>query len=150
MIKVLFVCLGNICRSTMAEFILKDKVKKRRLQDCFYIESAGTSSCEVGSDTHRGTKQELYKNNIEVTPRQARQVTKDDYAYFDYLIYMDDSNQRALSRIVGQDREWKLHKMMSFLHSDADVADPWYTGNFTETYNDINLALDAFLEQVNV
>lgn len=134
----------------MAEFLLKDKVKKRNLQDIFHIESAGTSDCEVGSDTHRGTRQELFKNNIAVTPRRARQVQKEDYDYFDYLIYMDESNKRALTRIIGQDSEKKLYKMMGFLHSEADVADPWYTGNFTETYNDINLALDAFLEQIHV
>lgn len=150
MVKVLFVCLGNICRSTMAEFILKDKVNKRGLQDTFYIESAGTSSCEVGSDTHRGTKQELFKRGVPISPRRARQVLKTDYDNFDYILYMDESNRRDLLYIVGQDKDKKIHKVLSFAGSHADVADPWYTGNFAETYEDLNKALDGFLEHLHV
>lgn len=150
MIRVLFVCLGNICRSTMAEFLLKDKVNKKNLQNKFYIESAGTSSYEVGSDTHRGTKQELFKHGVAVTPRQARQLVKSDYKNFDYILYMDESNRRDLLRIVGEDVEKKIYKVMAFTGSRSDVADPWYTGNFAETYEGLDKALDAFLEYLHV
>lgn len=146
--RILFVCLGNICRSPMAEFVLQHKVKERNVAHEFYIESAATSRYEIGSDTHHGTKQELFSHNIACPPRQARQITRSDYDHFDYIIYMDDSNHKDLLNILGQDASHKLHKMMHFAGSNADVADPWYTGNFSQTYKDIDLACNALLAEL--
>lgn len=146
MIKVLFVCLGNICRSPMAEFVLKDMVGKRNQQADFYIESAATSSEEIGNDIHRGTKRKLTEEGIAFTPREARKITLADYERFDYLIGMDESNIRNMQRIFGGDREKKIYKLLDFTSKPRDIADPWYTGNFDETYEDVVEGCCGFLE----
>ncbi|MFI3327180.1 MAG: low molecular weight protein-tyrosine-phosphatase [Clostridia bacterium] len=136
MTKILMICHGNICRSTMAEFVLKNMVQKQGLQDEFYIESAGTSREEIGNDTHHGTKAKLKEMNIPFTKRHARQVTKADYNNFNYLICMDKNNLRNLARIIGTDTENKVSLLLDFANEHKDIADPWYTGNFDETYED--------------
>ena len=148
MTKILFICHGNICRSTMAEFYMKHIVNKAGLNDSIYIESAGTSCEEIGNDIHYGTKQKLDEMGIPYTRRKARQVTVDDYHNFDYLIIMDENNGRNLKRIIGNDIDSKVYKAMSFVGESSDVKDPWYTGNFDETYDDISRSCDDLLELI--
>ncbi|MCB6804983.1 low molecular weight phosphotyrosine protein phosphatase [Veillonella parvula] len=148
MTKILFICHGNICRSTMAEFYMKHIVNKAGLNDSIYIESAGTSCEEIGNDIHYGTKQKLDEMGIPYTRCKARQVTVDDYHNFDYLIIMDENNGRNLKRIIGNDIDSKVYKAMSFVGESSDVKDPWYTGNFDETYDDISRSCDALLELI--
>ena len=148
MTKILFICHGNICRSTMAEFYMKHIVNKAGLNDSIYIESAGTSCEEIGNDIHYGTKQKLDEMGIPYKRRKARQVTVDDYHNLDYLIIMDENNGRNLKRIIGNDIDSKVYKAMSFVGESSDVKDPWYTGNFDETYDDISRSCDALLELI--
>ena len=135
--KILFVCLGNICRSPMAEFVFKDIVRKDGKERNFYIESAATSTEEVGSDMHYGTKEILDRYNIPYKKHTARQLKKEDYTKFDYIIGMDSGNIRGILRIVGEDNQNKVYKLLDFTDENRDIADPWYTGNFKKTYDDI-------------
>ena len=136
MIKILFVCHGNICRSPMAEFVMKDLVKKEGREKEFLIESAATSTEEIGNPVHRGTKQKLAQFNISVSGKTARQMTEKDYEEFDYIIAMDSFNTRNIARIVD-DKDGKVSKLLNFAGEKGDIADPWYTGNFDETYEDV-------------
>ncbi|MCI9536265.1 MAG: low molecular weight phosphotyrosine protein phosphatase [Lachnospiraceae bacterium] len=137
MIKILFVCHGNICRSPMAEFVLKDMVKKAGLADRFEIASAATSTEEIGNPVHRGTREKLRQVGISVAGKTAVQLRKSDYDKYDYLIGMDEWNIRNMLRMLGGDPEGKIHKLLEFAGSRRDVADPWYTGDFETTYQDV-------------
>ena len=127
---------------------MKHIVNKAGLTDSIYIESAATSREEIGNDTHYGTKQKLDEMDIPYTRRKARQVTMDDYRNFDYLIIMDENNARNLRLIIDDDVDHKVYKAMMFVGESRDVKDPWYTGNFDETYDDISRSCDALLELI--
>lgn len=144
MIKVLFVCHGNICRSPMAEFMFKDFVNKKGLEDLFYIESAATSTEEIGNPVHYGTRRVLDKYGIDYKNKRARQITKSDYDNFDFIIVMDNNNLYNIKRIVGEDKLGKIHKFLEYAGESRDISDPWYTGNFFETENDIILGINNF------
>ena len=146
MIKVLFVCLGNICRSPMSEYVFKDMVKKKGLEKQFYIASSATSYEEVGNDMHYGTKDKLNEKGIPYTRHKARRIEKQDYEKYDYIIGMEESNIRNILRIVGNDKDNKIYKLLDFSKNSRDIADPWYTGNFTVTYNDIVEGCTGFLD----
>lgn len=149
MIKVLFICHGNICRSTMAEMVLKHLVRERNIADLFYIDSAATSREEIGNGVHYGTRRKLAEVGIPCEDHRARQVTKKDYEKFDYLIVMDSNNVRNLNRIIGSDPDGKVYKLLDFTErTGASIADPWYTGNFDETYRDVLEGCEGFLKKV--
>ena len=120
----------------MAEFVMKDLVKKAGREKEFLIESAATSTEELGNPVHRGTKQKLAQYGISVAGKTARQMTKKDYEEFDYIIAMDSFNTRNITRIVD-DKDGKVSKLLNFAGEGGDIADPWYTGNFDETYQDV-------------
>ncbi len=148
MIKVLMICHGNICRSTMAEFVLKDMVEKRGMSKRFVINSAATSREELGNDIHPGTKRKLREQGIPFESRRSVRVTQSDYEYYDYLICMDKNNIRNLSRIIPADPQSKITLLLEFAGKNQDIADPWYTGNFDITYEDVVIGCEAFLNKV--
>ena len=137
MIKVLFICHGNICRSPMAEFIMKYLVDQRGITNQFHIASAATSTEEIGSRVHHGTAAVLDRLGIDYSEKRARQMTKKDYQDYDMLIGMDDWNMRNMNRIAGGDPDGKLYLLMDFTDRPGEVADPWYTRNFEVTYRDV-------------
>lgn len=136
-IHVLFVCHGNICRSPMAEFVFRDLVEKRGLADRFSIESAATSNEEIGNPVHHGTVKRLAQEGIRCAGKHARRITAADYDTFDVIVGMDEANMRSMLRTWKNDPAGKVHKMMEFAGATRDVADPWYTGDFDATYDDI-------------
>lgn len=143
--SILFICHGNICRSPMAEFVLKHLVKQRGVEDDFYIASAATSYEEIGNDIHRGTRRKLKEEGIPFEKRAAVRATKQDYNDYDYLIVMDRYNVSNLSRIVGVDKEGKIKMLLEFAGENRDIADPWYTGNFDKTYDDVLRGCEGLL-----
>lgn len=145
-IKVLFVCLGNICRSPMAEYVFKDMVKKQGREEEFIIESAATSAEEIGNPMHAGTRNKLKEKKIECGNHRARRIEKQDYDKFDYMIGMEERNIIDIKKIVGEDKENKIYRLLDFSKHPRDIADPWYTGDFDTTYQDIQEGLGAFLE----
>lgn len=148
MTKVLFVCLGNICRSPMAEFVLKDMVRRRGLEDEFIIESRGTSSEEIGNDVHYGTVRKLNSVGVPVEHRQATKFTKRDYDEFDYIIGMEARNVRDIMTFIDEDPDDKVCRLLDYSNNPRDIADPWYTGNFDITYQDVVEGCEAFLKSI--
>ncbi|MBD5393749.1 MAG: low molecular weight phosphotyrosine protein phosphatase [Lachnospiraceae bacterium] len=146
MIKILFVCHGNICRSTMAESVMTYMVREKGLQDRFHIFSAATSREETGNPPHHGTVNKLRQMGIPLVPHRAVQMTKRDYEEYDYLIGMDEWNIRNMLRIAGKDPEHKIKKLLEFTDSSRDIADPWYTGDFDITFDDIEEGCEALLK----
>ena len=148
MIKILFVCHGNICRSPMAEYVMKDLAKKAGLSDRLEIASAATSFEEIGNPVYPPAKRELQKHGIACSGHAARHLEREDYDYYDYLIGMEPVNLRNMRRICGGDPEGKLQLLMSFAGSDAPIDDPWYTGRFSEVYDQIREGCEALLEKI--
>ena len=137
MTKILFVCHGNICRSPMAEFVMKDLVKKAGLEDQFQIASAATSTEEIGNPVYLPARRKLAEHGISCAGKTARQLTKADYALYDLLIGMDRANIRNMARICGGDPDGKIKLLLSYTDRPGDVADPWYTGDFDATWRDV-------------
>ena len=142
----MFGCLGNICRSPMAEFVLKDMVKKQGLEKEFYIKSSATSSEEIGNDIHYGTRDKLIQKEIPFTKRKAVKLRAEDYKKYNYIIGMEKSNVINIKRIVGEDIDDKIYRLLDFSDTPRDIADPWYTGNFENTFNDIVEGCNGFLK----
>lgn len=138
-INILFVCLGNICRSPMAEFIMKYLVSEDGISNNYFISSAATSDEEQGNGMHYGTRRVLTDKGIPFTEHYARKLSKDDYDKYDYIIGMDQNNIRDMLLFFGGDPKNKISLLLSFAGENRSVADPWYTGNFEKTYNDIFL-----------
>ena len=145
MLRILFVCHGNICRSTMAEFVMKDLVSKAGITDV-EIASAGTSSEELGNPVHYGTRKKLAQHGISCDGKFARQMTKRDYDDYDLLIGMDNANIRNMNRICGGDPQGKIRRLLDYTNRPGEVADPWYTGDFEETWCDVLEGCQAVLD----
>ncbi len=143
--RIVFICHGNICRSPMAEFVLKDMVKKRGIADDFFIESRATSTEEIGNGVHHGTTRKLAQYGISAVGKTAIQLRKSDYEKYDMLICMDSWNVRNTMRIIGSDKDEKVTKLLSFAGEGGDIADPWYTGNFDDTYDDVLRGCEGLL-----
>ena len=148
MIKILFVCHGNICRSPMAEFVMKDLVKKAGRVGDFLIESAAVSAEELGNPVYPPARQELAAHGIFCDGKTARQMTRADYDRFDFLICMDQSNLRRMERICDGDPAGKMSLLLDHTSRPGDVADPWYTGDFSATWQDVLTGCTALLEKI--
>lgn len=146
--RILFVCHGNICRSPMAEFVMKDLVRKAGRDGEFYIESAATSTEEIGNEVYPPAKRKLAEHGISCKGKTARQMTRRDYDRFDLLIGMDAANIRNMYRICDGDPEQKIHQLLDFTDMIGDVADPWYTGDFEATWRDVLEGCQCLLEQL--
>ena len=146
--KILFICHGNICRSTMAEYVMKHLVKQAGREGEFYIDSAATSTEEIGNGVHHGTRRKLAQVGIPCGDHRARQVTKQDYAEFDYIIGMDNANLRNLLRMLNNDPEGKISLLLDYTDRPGAIADPWYTGNFDETYRDVLEGCQGLLQKL--
>ena len=146
MIKIMFVCLGNICRSPMAEFVLKDMISKRKLESQFEIASSGTSSEEFGHPVHYGTKQILNKYGIDTSSKRANTLTFHDYENYDYFIGMEERNIIQMKRIFSLSTSPKIVRLMDFTATPQDIDDPWYTGDFDLTYKKIYQGCDHLLQ----
>ena len=145
--RILFVCHGNICRSPMGEFILKDLVEKAGLADRFHIESAATSTEEIGNPVYPPARRKLAQHGIDCAGKTARQLTAADYGRFDLLLGMDRANIRNMTRICGGDPQGKIHLLMEYAgHPGREVADPWYTGDFDATWDDVLAGCQGLLE----
>ena len=149
MTKILFVCHGNICRSPMAEFVMKDMLRRAGLAERFELSSAATSAEELGNSVYPPARAKLREHNIDCAGKTARRITKDDYDEFDLIIGMDTANIRNMNRIAGGDPDGKIYKLLNFAGSGRDVADPWYTGDFDATYEDVVAGCEGFLRHLN-
>ena len=148
MTRILFVCHGNICRSPMAESVMTHMVNKLGLQDEFIIRSAATSTEEIGNPVHYGTVDILKRHGVPLVPHRAVQMQKADYDKYDYIIGMDKLNERNIMRILRTDPENKVYSLLDFSDNPRPIADPWYTGDFVSTYNDITEGCEALLKKI--
>ena len=148
MTRILFICHGNICRSPMAEFVMKDLVKKAGLEAWFHIESAATSTEEIGNPVYPPARRKLTEHGIDCSGKTARQLQNDDYEEYDLLIGMDQENLWNIRRICGGDPEGKIHLLLDFTSRPGSVADPWYTGDFETTWRDVDVGCRALLGRI--
>ena len=148
MVKILFLCHGNICRSPMAEFVMKDLVKKAGLEDHFEIASAATSTEEIGNGVYPPARRKLAEHGISCAGKTARQLRKGDYAHYDYLVGMDSANFRNMHRICGGDADGKISLLLDWTSRPGSVADPWYTGDFEATWQDVEEGCEGLLSAI--
>jgi len=148
MIKIMFVCHGNICRSPMAEFVLKDLVKKQGREDEFFIASAATSTEEIGNPVHYGTRNKLAEHNISCEGKRAVQLKKSDYEKYDYFFAMDEMNVRNIMKIFKSDLKGKVNLLLEFVGERRSISDPWYTGDFETTYKDVLVGCEEILKKL--
>ena len=146
--KILFVCHGNICRSPMAEFVMKELVKRAGREKEFYIDSAATSTEEIGNGPHYGTRTKLAQMGIPCGNHRARRLERADANRYDLIIGMDQENLFYMERILGAEARPKIHLLLEWAGLERDIADPWYTGNFDQTYDDIDLGCRALLQKL--
>ncbi|MBR6230290.1 MAG: low molecular weight phosphotyrosine protein phosphatase [Eubacterium sp.] len=147
MIKILFICHGNICRSTMAQFVMEYMVEQKGLSEHFYIDSAATSTEEIGNGPHHGTVRKMREMGIPMRAHRAVQLRRDDYEKYDYLIGMDRWNEKNILRIIGSDPQGKVSSLLDYTpRKGQEIADPWYTGNFDETYRDVDEGCRGLLD----
>lgn len=147
--RILFVCHGNICRSPMAEFVMKNLIKEEGQEDRFLIESAATSAEEIGNSVYPPARRKLAEHGISCQGKTARQMTHSDYDRYDLLIGMDSRNIRNMRNICGGDPEGKITMLMDYTNRPGDVADPWYTGDFEATWRDVLEGCQALLQTLN-
>lgn len=147
MLKILFICHGNICRSPMAEFIMKDLVRKAKLDELFYIESAATSTEELGNPVYPPARRELARHGLSCSGKIARQIRREDYQKFDLLVYMEQYNLPRLRRIIPGDPEGKVRRLLDFTDKPGDIDDPWYTGDFATAYRQIEAGCRGILDE---
>ena len=148
MIKVLFVCHGNICRSPMAEFVMKNTINKKGIEKDFYIESAATSREEIGNDMYPPVKNLLYREGVPFERRGARQITDADYDYFDYIIGMDTANYRNLERLTGGDPDEKVSLLLDYTNNPGPISDPWYSRDFEKTYSEVTEGVEGLIRYI--
>lgn len=146
--RIIFVCHGNICRSPMAEFVMKELVEQAGLRDCIYVESAATSTEEIGNEVYPPARRKLAEHGISCAGKHARQLRADDYGRFDLLIGMDDWNLRNMKAICGGDPEGKMLRLMDLTDRPGEVSDPWYTRDFEATWRDVSLGCRALLQRL--
>jgi len=146
--KILFVCHGNICRSTMAEFVMKDMVRKAGLEEAIWVDSKACRTGEIGNDTHPGTKKVLRAHGVPFSPRRASQIMKADYDAYDLIVAMDDENMGDLRYLTDGDPLGKCHLLMEYAGEARDIADPWYTGDFESTYADVTKGCQFLLDKI--
>lgn len=146
MIKILFICHGNICRSPMAEFIFKDLIQKRGVANQFFIASAATSTEEIGNPVYPPAKRKLAEHGISCEGKRARQMKREDYKEYDLLIGTEQINVRNMERIAGGDPDAKMHRLLDYSTRPRDILDPWYTGDFERAYRDILEGCEALLD----
>lgn len=150
MVRILFICLGNICRSPMAEAVMRDLVKKEGLEDVISIDSAGTGNWHVGKQPHEGTRRILDRYNISYKGQKARQITAEDLSHYDYLIGMDSENVGNIRRLAGYKKVGSIQRLLDYLEDSpiADVPDPYYTGNFDEVYEMVSKSCVKLLNEI--
>lgn len=148
MIKVMFVCLGNVCRSPMAEFVFKDLIEKQHLNHEFHIESSGTNSFRENSPIHIGTKKKLNSLGISSNSKKSQQFKKSHYDQFDWIVCMDESNVNQVLNIVGEDPDHKISKLLDYTKHPGDIEDPWYTDDFDITYTDVLEGCEGLLKDI--
>lgn len=146
--RILFVCHGNICRSPMAEFVMKKMVSDAGIADQFEIASAATSTEEIGNPVYPPARRKLAEHGISCEGKTARQITRRDYEHYDYIVAMDINNLRNLQRMLGEDKLHKISLLLNYTDHPRDVADPWYTGNFEATWQDVNDGCRGLLEKI--
>ena len=149
MIKILFVCHGNICRSPLAEFIMKDLVNRSHLSDRFEIASAATSTEEIGNPVYPPARAKLAEHGLSCAGKTARQMTKPDYICYDYIVAMNQWNLKNIAGIIGEDKEHKVTRLLDWTSEPRDIADPWYTGNFDRAYDDILYGCRCMLQKLS-
>ena len=148
MTKILFVCLGNICRSPMAKYIFQDIVRKKGIESNFEVDSAATSNEEVGNGLYYNAKIKLEEKNVDFDNHIARQITKKDYEKFDYIIGMEERNVENILKIMGEDSQSKIYRFLDFSNNPRDIADPWYTRDFEKTYIEIVEGCEGLLKHI--